>query len=121
MGVRRHNVVIQYPCRFPGNASEAGRWRFYRSAGREPTNRQHADRHDPLEPSQRPIRGECARPTVRGRAAPVSRHAAVNRVGPGIWPACHYAVREPEGNISAPMLAAIRAADSLTESRARWA
>ena len=68
--MRRHNVVIQFPCRFPGNASEAGRWRFYRSAGREPTNRQHADRHDPLEPSQRPIRGECARPTVRGRALP---------------------------------------------------
>ena len=48
IGVRRHNVVIQLPCRLPGNASEAGRWRFCRSAGREPTNRQHADRHDPF-------------------------------------------------------------------------
>ena len=50
-----------------------------------------------------------------------SRHAAVNRIGPRIQPANRYAVREPEGNISAPMLAATRAADSLTESRARWA
>ena len=35
--------------------------------------RQHADRYDRLEPSERPIRGECARSTVRGRFAPVSR------------------------------------------------
>ena len=67
------------------------------------------------------FQSERARPTVRGKAA---LHQPFHRGEPNRSSAmkCRTAMSSgPQGSMSAPILAATRAADSFTESRARWA
>ena len=121
MGVwhRLHNPA-------PGSISSqreraAGRRHSDRRAGRESANRRHADRRDPWNAGQGLFQGERARPTVRGKAA---LHQPFHRGEPNRSSAmkCRTAMGSGlQGSISAPILAATRAADSFTESRARWA